>query len=140
MCKIARSRAAAWLSICAMVLQVLFGAAHAASMAATAFGAVSLDQAPSGSFGLLQICTANGLIEIRPGGENGQPRQENTVKDLCPVCGSASVSPAIAALGADVPAVPFTPVVIPLIPEQCAVITQPSRQHLIRGPPIAQII
>ncbi len=53
-----KRRISVWLAVMAMCSQVLFGAAHAASMAATAFGPLVLDASPSVSFGLLEICTA----------------------------------------------------------------------------------
>jgi len=125
-----------------MVFQVLFGTAHAASMAAAAFGPLVVEKSSALAFDLLQICSANGLIEVRSKTTNksGQTKQENTTKDRCPVCGSASVSPAIAAAAADVGPAPFLQVLVPLALEQGVVATPRSHQYLIRGPPLTQII
>jgi formate dehydrogenase maturation protein FdhE len=135
----ARHRFGAWLAIAAMVLQVMFGTAHAASMAAAAFGPLVIERSSALAFDLLQICSANGLIEIRSQttNEGGQTKQENTAKDRCPVCGSASVSPAIAAAAVDVEPAPFLQVLVPLALEQGVVVTRCSHRHPIRGPPLA---
>ena len=140
--RLARNRPGAWLAIAAMVLQVLFGTAHAASMAAAAFGPLVVEKSSALAFDLLQICSANGLIEIRSQSlnEDGQSGKKSTAKDRCPVCGSASVSPAIAAVAADVPPAPFVQMLLPLALEQGTVITRGNTQHLIRGPPLAQNI
>ncbi|HHK75131.1 MAG TPA: hypothetical protein ENJ57_08190 [Rhizobiales bacterium] len=140
--RLARQRFGAWLAITAMVCQVLFGTAHAASMAAAAFGPLVVEKSSALAFDLLQICSANGLIEIRSKttNEGGQPEQKNAAKDRCPVCGSASVSPAIAAVAADVQPASFIQMLIPLALEQGLVVMDGTPQYLIRGPPLKQTL
>ncbi len=137
-----RYRSGAWLAIAAMVLQVVFGTAHAASMAAAAFGPLVIERSSALTFDLLQICSANGLIEIRSTTthEDGQTRQENTAKDRCPVCGSASVSPAITATAVDIEPAPFLQDLVPLALGQGIRASRRNHQYLIRGPPLMQII
>ncbi len=140
--RLARNRAGTWLAVAAMVFQVLFGTAHAASMAAAAFGPLVVEKSSALAFDLFQICSASGLIEIRTQiiDESGQQGKENTASDRCPVCSSACVSPAIAALAADVLPAPFIGVSVLLAPEQGAIVTRGNPRHLIRGPPLTQNI
>lgn len=130
-------RASPWMALFAMLLHVLFGAAHSAAMAAASMGPLVIDGAPTASFGLLQICTANGLIEIRTNdGRKGHPGQNgSTATDRCSVCGSASVAPAIGATAAALLPITFVPMAFPLPPQSDVVSATGQRRTSIRAPP-----
>ena len=138
---LARNRLSAWLALVAMAAQVFFGAAHAAAMAAVAAGPLVLTRADTLSFDLLQICSANGLIQInRAAPVGGQPpatpqQQQDTAKDQCPVCGSASTSSFTGVATFHVPALPSLPEVFSLAPGKWLTAARISRQNLIRAPP-----
>jgi hypothetical protein len=126
----------AWLAVFAMVSQVLFGAAHAAALAAAAFGPLTISQTPNASFGLLQICTANGLIRVIPNGPlKGKNSQQNSAEDRCHVCASASASPFIDAPAVAIDANGFVSVVNSPPQQTCALVLGISRAHPIRAPP-----
>ncbi len=139
--RLARNRLSAWIALVAMVAQVFFGAAHAAAMAAVAAGPLVLTRTDTLSFDLLQICSANGLIRINrvtPDGHRspaGPPQQQDTAKDQCPVCGSASTSPFTGVATVHVPVLPFLPEVFSLAPGKWLTAIRTGRQHLIRAPP-----
>ena len=126
----------AWVAIFAMVSQVLFGAAHAAALAAAAFGPLTISQTPNASFGLLEICTANGLIRVIPNGPlKGKNSQRNSAEDRCHVCASASASPFIDAPAVAMDASGFVAVVNSPPQPACALVPSISRAHPIRAPP-----
>ena len=127
-------RVGRFVAILAMVFQVLFGTAHAAALAAAAFGPLTIAAAPEASFGLLQICTADGLIQLKAKGQNGNtPR--NTAEGACPVCSSASASPFTSTPATVVVAAAFVHVVISPPRSICAQTRCNSRANPIRGPP-----
>jgi len=129
-------RSGAWLAILAMISQVMFGAAHAAALAAAAFGPLTISQTPDASFGLLQICTANGLIRIVPSGPlKGKTSQQKSAEDRCHVCASAGASPFIDAPAVVLDASAFTAVVDSPPQQSCAHVLNLSRAHPIRAPP-----
>jgi hypothetical protein len=87
-----RRRFVTAVALAAMLFQSLFGVAHLGASAAAAAGAF---QTPDGLFGLLQICTPQGLTTIRtgPGIPAPQSRQHNaSAEGHCPVCNSSSVA------------------------------------------------
>jgi len=124
-----------WIALFAMLFQVLFGAAHAAALAASACGPLVISQTPNASFGLLQICTANGLISIVPADRRGDVPSKNTAEDRCHVCGSASVSPFLDAPAVAILMTGFVTVVNSPPQQTCALISSISRAHPIRAPP-----
>lgn len=130
------------MALLAMVLHVLFGAAHSAAMAAASMGPLLLADAPTASFGLLQICTANGLIEIRTeDGREGHAGQDgSTATDRCSVCGSASVAPAIGAAAVTLLAITFVPAAFPIPPHYVAMQGIGEGRVSIRAPPACNII
>ena len=129
-------RFGAWLAILAMVSQVMFGAAHAAALAASAFGPLVISQTPEASFGLLEICTANGLIRIVPNGPSeGKTSRKNTAEDRCHVCASAGASPFIDAPAVVLDALGFIAVAISPLQQTRSHILRLSRAHPIRAPP-----
>ncbi len=97
-------RVAAFVALYALVLEIFFGAMHAAALAASAFGPPRNPQ----SF-IFQICTPGGLISVRLVEPNGKADRETTpgsrkaASDFCPVCGSTAVSPFTFAPPATVP-------------------------------------
>jgi hypothetical protein len=138
--RLARTRLPAWLARVAMTALVFFGAAHAAAMAAVAAGPLVLTRADTLSFDLLQICSANGLIQINRTAPDGRqppvnPQQQDTAKDQCPVCGSASTSPFTGVATVHVPVLPFLPEAFSLAPDKWLTATRTNRQNLIRAPP-----
>ncbi len=135
-------RVTPWMALLAMMLHVLFGAAHSAAMAAASMGPLVLAGAPTASFGLLQICTANGLIELRTeegrDGHSGQHGSKAT--DRCSVCGSASVAPAIGAAAVTLLPVAFVPEAFPLPPQYNVASSASERRTSIRAPPVYNLI
>ncbi len=87
-----RHRFATAVALLAMLFQSLFGVVHLGASAAAAAGAF---QTPDGLFGLLQICTPQGLTTIRTAPDIPAPRsrQHDTgAEGHCPVCNSSSVA------------------------------------------------
>ena len=82
-------RSATALALAAMLFQSLFGVAHLGALAATATGAL---QTPDDLFGLLQICTPQGLTTIRTGPGAPPPPPDSRAEGHCPVCNSASMA------------------------------------------------
>ena len=78
-----------WLALAAMLAQLFFSTAHLTAMAATISGPVSLAGTPAGALGLLEICTANGLLRVSPDSSLPQPSDS---ADQCPVCASAAMT------------------------------------------------
>ncbi|PLX42880.1 MAG: hypothetical protein C0605_04665 [Hyphomicrobiales bacterium] len=129
------------MALLAMMLHVLFGAAHSAAMAAASMGPLVIGDAPTASFGLLQICTANGMIEIRSeDGREGPSGQDGTATDRCPVCGSASVAPAIGAAAVTLLPVTIVPAAFPLPPQYHSVSGMVQSHASIRAPPVYNLI
>ncbi len=124
------------LAIIAMVFQVLFGAAHAAALAAATFGPLTIGAMPEASFGLLQICTADGLIQIGTDGQKGN-KPRNTAEGACPVCTSASVSSFTSTPATAIIAAAFVHVVISPPRSICEQTRCLSRANPIRGPPLS---
>jgi len=92
--RLRRSRTGVRLSLFAMLLQFLFTLDHVSAMAVAAARG-----GPDGSpLGLLQICTAQGLIRIPapngvgPDGRPLPPASHNGGADVCVLCGTAAVS------------------------------------------------
>ncbi len=130
-----RKRGAAFVALYALVLEIFFGAMHAAALAASAFGPPANPQ----SF-LFQICTPGGITSIRVAdGEKGDkpaaPASRGSASDFCPVCGSTAVS-----LFTYAP-----PVTVPPVAPSLSEIIQPEDQQVrsltawrtrrIRAPP-----
>ena len=130
------------MALLAMLLHVLFGAAHSAAMAAASMGPLVLAGAPTASFGLLQICTANGLIEIRTdeGREGHTGQHGSSAADRCSVCGSASVAPAIGAAAVALLPIAFVPEAFPLPPQYNITASASDRSASIRAPPVYSLI
>ncbi len=87
-----RRRGAAFVALYALVLEIFFGAMHAAALAASAFGPPANPQ----SF-LFQICTPGGITSIRVTNSErsdkpAAPTSRGSASDFCPVCGSTAVS------------------------------------------------
>ncbi len=125
-----------WLAIIAMTFQVMFGAAHAAALAAAAFGPLTIGAMPEASFGLLQICTADGLIQIGTEGKNGS-KPRNSAEGACPVCSSASASSFTSTPASAIVTAPFVHVVISPPRDICVRTRCISRANPIRGPPLS---
>lgn len=86
--RLGRARLASLVGLYALVLEIFFGAVHAAALAATVTGA------PRNPNSLIfQICTANGLVSAKSaeGGKRNVPAR-NAASDFCPVCNSAAIS------------------------------------------------
>lgn len=87
--RIGRTRLAAVMGLYALLLELFFGAVHAAALATTAFG----PPRDPGSF-IFRICTPAGLASLSPAGADAQaPDSRKAASDFCPVCGTATVSP-----------------------------------------------
>lgn len=105
--RIGALRAATFVALYALVLEIFFGAMHAAALAASAFGPPRNPQ----SF-LFQICTPSGLVSVKPTELSGKDGRERTpvsrkaASDFCPVCGSTAVSPFTFAPPVSVPPAP----------------------------------
>ncbi len=81
-----------WLGLLAMAMQLLFAAEHASALAVSAARGGG-DGTP---LGFLQICTAEGLVDIAPG--SGQPSPDGSRNAAsCVVCGTSCVTGAMAA-------------------------------------------
>ncbi len=100
-----KRRGAAFIALYALLLEIFFGAMHAAALAASAFGPPT---DPS-SF-IFQICTPDGIAEmpadVRSRDDGSSPRQQSprqSASDFCPVCGAAATSPFTAATPVTVP-------------------------------------
>ncbi len=102
--RLRRARAPAFVALYALLIEIFFGAMHAAALAASAFG----PPADPDSF-LFQICTPSGLTSIRVTDEKGErpapSSSRGQASDFCPVCGSTAVSLFTFALPASVPPV-----------------------------------
>ena len=85
------SRLSAGLALFAMFLQVFFSSAHLAALAAASGGPLTISSVPNASFGLLQICTANGLLTISENGKAKTQDKPATTAEQCPICSSASI-------------------------------------------------
>jgi len=98
-----QARLASLAGLYAFVLEIFFGAVHAAALAATATGA------PRNPNSLIfQICTVNGLVSTQDaeGGKRTVPAR-NAASDFCPVCSSAAVSFFTFAAPPDLPHAPM---------------------------------
>lgn len=125
------------LALAAMLAQVFFSTAHMAAMAATIAGPLTLTGTPAGSLGLLEICTANGLLTISPDGSIPAPaRHSSNPSEQCPVCASAVVD---AFSGADIqPVIAITAVEL-ILPQPSAQVLRPAAACAalpIRAPPL----
>ena len=102
--RLRKRRGAAMVALYALVLEIIFGAIHAAALAAAAFG----PPASPSSF-IFQICTPQGVTSIRAidgRGNESAPASRKSASDFCPVCGSAAVSPFAFASPVTVPPAP----------------------------------
>ncbi|PLX44011.1 MAG: hypothetical protein C0605_03325 [Hyphomicrobiales bacterium] len=123
-------------ALIAMLAQIFFSTAHMAAMAATIAGPLTLAGAPEGSLGLLQICTANGLLTVNAdGNDSDSTRHSNNPTEQCPVCVSAAMGDF--SLASDVPVAieVSASVFMPLAPPA---VLRPGLYHAalsIRAPP-----
>ncbi len=86
--RLRQARLASLLGLYALVLEIFFGAVHAAALAATADG---IPRNPNSL--IFQICTVNGLVSAKVSGSGKQNvPSRNAASDFCPVCNSAAVS------------------------------------------------
>ncbi len=107
--RLGHARWPAVIGLYALLLELFFGAMHAAALAASAFGP---PRNPD-SF-LFMICTPNGLVSVQRGdleradahGSPTAPTSRKSASDFCPVCGSSAVSPFTFAAPASVPPAP----------------------------------
>lgn len=125
-----------WMALAAMLAQLFFSTAHMAALAATVAGPITLTGTPTGSFGLLEICTADGLLRISP---EGAPPQNNkhsaNPAEQCPVCASSAIGAFTDAAGYAVFADIAVPPVLAALPPQ-VLKAAPCRTALaIRAPP-----
>jgi len=84
------ARVPAYVALYALLIEIFFGALHAAALAASAFG----PPADPDSF-VFQICTPSGLSSVRVprnGSGKSAPSHGQSSGNFCPVCGSAAVS------------------------------------------------
>jgi len=98
---VTRGAFASWMAVLAMLLQVFFATVHATATAIAAYAPPQSESSSKIPAGIFQICTAQGIQQIgdKSNGTGGQ--NDNTVSSSCPICNSASVSPAIAAQAVD---------------------------------------
>ncbi len=128
-------RSATYVAFVALVLEIFFGAIHAAALAATALGT------PAGSNSFIgQICTPDGLKTITLGGEGqGSPNKSGSrgaASDYCPVCHASATSPLALPSGVAV-LPPLSLVMADGWPRQDVFAGPTSWQNaLIRAPPL----
>ncbi len=131
-------RIAAFVALYALVLEIFFGAMHAAALAASAFGPPRNPQ----SF-IFQICTPGGLVSVKPAelegkaGREATPASRKAASDFCPVCGSTAVSPFTFAPPVTVPPAPRSLSGV-LVPHQVSGRSLTAwRSVHIRAPPLS---
>jgi|GEM_PF-4410960 len=130
-----------WLALVAMLAQVFFSTVHMAAVAATLSGPLTIKETPAGSLGLLEICTANGLIQIAvdDGGPvadaNNDSDNPKTTNLQCAVCGSAATA-LFATPGEQLP-LALACEKASIAPQQISILDnrQSRRLDVIRSPP-----
>ncbi len=132
---VARTSFASWMAILAMLLQVFFATVHATATAIAASAPPQSERSSETPFGIFQICTAAGIQQIgdKPTGTGGQ--KDNTVSSSCPICNSASVSPAINAKAVDCLSSDRLSMAMPVPPVSLPHTLSLQRTNPIRGPP-----
>ena len=86
-----RSKTSAFVALFAMLFQILFAVEHASAMAVSA----AKGGADGTPMGILEICTARGLLRIPAPAGTGlgeQPAPRSSGAESCVVCGTSAVS------------------------------------------------
>lgn len=126
-----------WVALAAMLAQLFFSTAHMVAMAATVAGPVVLTDTPAGSLGLLEICTANGLLRISPNGTvPDTDKNSSRSGETCAVCASAAIGSFTDAAVHAVVTAPYGEPVPAAGPVQYSCHAAPVRAGIIRAPPL----
>ncbi len=124
-------RIAFCLGLFAMALQALGSTAHMGAMAASAAGNT---RPLTGAFGLMQICTPQGIVTRALPADN--PARDGMLQQPCPLCSVAAFSALLCnASGAAFAPAFYAPLTVAALRRTVEVKRPAIRQGLSRAPP-----